>query len=36
MTPAEVFEKQPNYQQLSYFINKEKRTKKEKEGLLQQ
>ncbi len=36
MTPAEVFEKQPNYQQLSYFINKEKRSKKEKEGLLQQ
>jgi putative transposase len=36
MTPAEVFEKQPDYQQLSYFINKEKRTKKEKEGLLQQ
>ena len=36
MTPAEVFEKQPNYQHLSYFINKEKRTKKEKEGLLQQ
>lgn len=36
MTPANVYEKQPNYQQLSYFINKEKRTKKEKEGLLQQ
>jgi Transposase and inactivated derivatives len=36
MTPAEVFEKQPNYQQLSYFINKEKRRQKEKEGLLQQ
>jgi hypothetical protein len=36
MKPAEVFEKQPNYQQLSFLINKEKRTKKEKEGLLLQ
>jgi len=36
MTPAQVYEKQPDYQQLSYFINKEKRSKKEKEGLLQQ
>jgi putative transposase len=36
MTPAEAYEKQPNYQHLSYFINKEKRTKKEKEGLLKQ
>lgn len=34
MTPAEVYEKQPNYEHLSYFINKEKRTKKEKEGFL--
>lgn len=35
MTPGDVHEKQPPYQQLSYFINKEKRSKKEKQGLLQ-
>lgn len=34
MTPGEVYEKQPPYQQLAYFINKEKRSKKEKEGQL--
>ena len=36
MTPSYVYEKQPSYTQLSYFINKEKRSKKEKEGTLQQ
>jgi putative transposase len=36
MTPGEVYKKQPSYQHLSYFINKEKRSKKEKEGLLKQ
>lgn len=35
MTPGKVYLEQPAYQQLSYFINKEKRTKKERKGLLQ-
>jgi hypothetical protein len=30
MTPGEVYKNQPSYQHLSYFINKEKRSKKEK------
>jgi hypothetical protein len=36
MTPGEVYKNQPSYQHLSYFINKEKRSKKEKEGTLKQ
>jgi putative transposase len=35
-TPGQVYEQQPSYQHLSYFINKEKRSKKENKGLLQQ
>jgi hypothetical protein len=36
MTPGEVFKNQPSYQHLSYIINTEKRSKKEKEVTLKQ